>query len=942
MPRFIKELLSMFQSHYSRNGQIMSCKIQNNETPKEGTKDWPRKNVIKGIIHRPNDHLTEDESPQPAHSPIYSLCESWGGYPILSQLNHRGNVTVFLGWHHSLDIPVVIKVIKLGISCQRQSALEGARREAHIGARIDHANIVRVFDCGEDKDHGFFIIMEAMRLKDLMSLMREQAQKKFTIDFALYAIISVTEALTKAYRENVIHRDIKPHNILVNTEGMVKLADLGLAKACDQSFDLTQTGSSKGTPFYMAPEQAEDAKHVDHRADIYALGITFYQLITGEVPFNGKDTDQITKKKKIGNYKPAEVLEPSLDKTVSHIIRKMIASKVEARYETPDELLKDLKEYQATRKSNLSQVIASVINSLPSDYPIVFPDFDLKRWQDGSHQHHQVAQTPASQVQHPGSLGENQTTDSQGKLKTQLAVTLNRIFLIAIALLFISGMLYLGLSRTLGQPENRDHELKPLLATAAKQARRTLESFNPKTPLDKLCPEFKQKTEGILAAANGFFVQGSFSPAFTKYQELWQLIQMLQGLDISFSQCEREQESIQKLISTIESLFPEIQKTKGWQKTYMVHKDAFSLFNDRRFGDAFLKLKECKASYNDLVHDALQAYQEKAEKALTSLEKTRTIYRNAGVLPEHWSEVDDLVQRARLAYEGHDFKANVELWKQALMAFSRANESAAATIEANPITAKEVSQTVDDLDVRPEELKFENAEVLTGVIDPFVQNNSPVVAKSNTIPIPNKTGSQNGKLQNQSGTLTNPIQTGGKPSIQCPTILNRNFPNNNIDMTLTTANGKSEFVEGDHFSLVIRAKVDCHIAVFAHSPDDDLVILFPNFYNSDTQIPAHQFVSIPDRVGELNKSGFKFTVKPPFGQECMEVIACTDPYKLAEIINGKTPITRSPFSSIKRSILDINLRKIGVEEDKQTKNEDENAHVKWGKTTLTIKTKAKE
>ena len=170
----------------------------------------------------------------------------------------------------------------------------------------------------------------------------------------------------------------------------------------------------------------------------------------------------------------------------------------------------------------------------------------------------------------------------------------------------------------------------------------------------------------------------------------------------------------------------------------------------------------------------------------------------------------------------------------------------------------------------------------------------------------------------------------------------RDLPNNDIDMTLTTANGQTKFVDGEHFALVLRTNIDCHVAVLSHSSDSESVILFPNTYNTDTRIPAKKFISIPDKVGDLNKTGFKFTVKAPFGHDVMEVIACTDPHELAGLINGKTRITRSPFSTIKRSILEDNLRAVGVEEDGPTKNDQEFSAIKWGQTRLTIITRAKE
>ncbi|MFO0865940.1 MAG: serine/threonine-protein kinase [Gemmataceae bacterium] len=166
--------------------------------------------------------------------------------------------------------------------------------------------------------------------------------KKFSIGDALHAIITTAQALEHAHELKMIHRDIKPDNILLTKKGVIKVADLGLAKAQDDDMQLTKTGTGAGTPIYMAPEQARDAKHVDHRCDIYALGCMLYFFLTGQAPFKGETLVELIEAKEKGKFKPMRTFDTSIPERLDLIVDKMLAKKPELRYASCSEVVEEL------------------------------------------------------------------------------------------------------------------------------------------------------------------------------------------------------------------------------------------------------------------------------------------------------------------------------------------------------------------------------------------------------------------------------------------------------------------------------------------------------------------------------------------------------------------------------------------------------------------------
>ncbi len=290
------------------------------------------------------------------------------GFRIEGVIGHGGMGSVYLARQLSLDRQVALKVMsRAWIS----DPVFVARfiREAYAAALLSHPNVVQIYDIGEVDDTRYFS-MEYVAGQSLLEVVKERG--RLEPDIAVGYILQAARGLKHAHDRGIIHRDIKPDNLLLDEHGTVKVADLGLVKTPDLTrfqdrlFEGPTTGDSGlhtlpqdmtgvrmalGTPAYMAPEQCRDASAVDHRADIYSLGCTLYALVTGQQPFAAKSAVGLMKKHAYEPLVPPDELVPRLPKELSAVIQKMMAKLPTDRFASMNEVVRTLENWLGVKSA---------------------------------------------------------------------------------------------------------------------------------------------------------------------------------------------------------------------------------------------------------------------------------------------------------------------------------------------------------------------------------------------------------------------------------------------------------------------------------------------------------------------------------------------------------------------------------------------------------------
>ncbi len=280
--------------------------------------------------------LAAEKNNQKSSDP--SRVQRLGDFELKKKLGKGGMGEVFLARQISLDRLVALKTLSKELA-KKGDFVARFEREAKSMAKIDHPNVVKIYAVDSFKGIHF----AAIEYIDGQSIQKWLDQLgRFSVADAVYVAIVSAEALRHAHSKNMVHRDIKPDNILVTMKGVVKVADFGLAKAMDEEVSMTQSGTGLGTPLYMAPEQARNAKHVDERVDIYALGATLYHLLTGKLPFMGNTALELIIAKEKGTYPTARSHRSEIPERLDLIIDKMMAKDPNHRYKSCDEVLRDL------------------------------------------------------------------------------------------------------------------------------------------------------------------------------------------------------------------------------------------------------------------------------------------------------------------------------------------------------------------------------------------------------------------------------------------------------------------------------------------------------------------------------------------------------------------------------------------------------------------------
>lgn len=261
------------------------------------------------------------------------------GYKVLGKLGSGAMAVVYKAKQLSLDRVVAVKVLPKKF-VQKSDYVERFYKEGRIAAKLNHNNIVQAIDVGEVGGLYYFVMeyVEGKTLYDDLS-----KGKIFKETEALEIILQLTRALSHAHSLGLIHRDVKPKNIMINKDGVVKLADMGLAReTSDIKAAKHEQGKAFGTPYYIAPEQIRGLVDIDGRADIYALGATLFHMVTGRVPFEANTPSEVMKKHLKEPLTPPDHINTALSAGVSEVIETMMAKNRDERYKSMEEVITDL------------------------------------------------------------------------------------------------------------------------------------------------------------------------------------------------------------------------------------------------------------------------------------------------------------------------------------------------------------------------------------------------------------------------------------------------------------------------------------------------------------------------------------------------------------------------------------------------------------------------
>lgn len=283
--------------------------------------------------------------------------ETIGNYKVLKEIGKGGMGNIYAATQPSLNRTVVIKEMSKALAGE---AVSRFKREATICANLHHANIVEIYDYFKEGGSSYLV----MEYVDGLSL-AEIIEKEAPMHPKLAAGIAreVCQALACAHRNGVIHRDIKPRNILVSKDGIVKLTDFGVARDVDAP-ELTTTGMIIGTPFYMSPEQASGGK-VSFQSDLFSLGIVIYEMLTGKKPFGGDNSHGIIAKIVRGKFKSPFWLDPHHSLRLSGLVKKSMKRNAKRRFAGAEEMLHALNGFlgwkgQASIEDTLKAVLVKI------------------------------------------------------------------------------------------------------------------------------------------------------------------------------------------------------------------------------------------------------------------------------------------------------------------------------------------------------------------------------------------------------------------------------------------------------------------------------------------------------------------------------------------------------------------------------------------------------
>src|SRR5204863_2555996 len=276
-----------------------------------------------------------------------------GRYEIVEHIARGGMAEVFRARDLLLDRPVALKVLFPEFATDR-SFVERFRREARSAANLNHPNIVSIYDWGQE-DGTYFIVMEYVEGRSLRQMIREDGP--LPAKQAAQIGADIAAALAFAHKNGVIHRDVKPGNVLIDPTGQVKVTDFGIARGGDAQEALTQTGAVMGTATYFSPEQAQ-GRPIDPRSDVYALAVVLYEMVVGRPPFSNENPVAVAYQHVRERPIPPRQRNPKVPAPYEAIVLKGLAKNPVNRYASAEELRADLRRFVAGRPISAEPVMA--------------------------------------------------------------------------------------------------------------------------------------------------------------------------------------------------------------------------------------------------------------------------------------------------------------------------------------------------------------------------------------------------------------------------------------------------------------------------------------------------------------------------------------------------------------------------------------------------------
>jgi serine/threonine-protein kinase len=285
-----------------------------------------------------------------------------GRYRLDAQIGAGGMSTVYRAFDQTLERQVAIKLMHREIASDSDQ-LERFRREARAVAQLSHPHIVGVIDAGEDEGRPY-IVFEYVEGETLKERIRRMG--RLPVDEAIAYAIEISRALGNAHTHHIVHRDVKPQNVLIDAEGSAKVTDFGIARTLDQD-GLTADGRVLGTTDYVSPEQAL-GHDVNGQSDIYSLGVVLYEMLTGDVPFHGENQVSVAMKHVREDMPDLQARRPEASATLASVLDRMTDKDLKRRYPDIDTLVADLEEalaIEAARSGRSTGEATAVLRTLP-------------------------------------------------------------------------------------------------------------------------------------------------------------------------------------------------------------------------------------------------------------------------------------------------------------------------------------------------------------------------------------------------------------------------------------------------------------------------------------------------------------------------------------------------------------------------------------------------